>query len=165
MITAAPRPAPPSEDKRWKLVNVAMRRNGYARSALIEVLHAVQDGFGYLEPESLRFVAESLHVPLSAVYGVATFYHHFTLRPPGKHTCVVCTGTACYIKGSPKLLDHLRSTHNLQSGQTTPDGAVSLLTARCVGTCSMAPTVVFDGQVKGEVTLKQLNTQIKEWRR
>lgn len=95
----------PSEDKRWRLVNATMRRNGNASDALIETLHTVQEAFGYLDEISLRYVASSLKVPLSRVYGVATFYNFFTLKPQGQHSCVVCLGTACYIKGAPQILE------------------------------------------------------------
>ncbi|MGB9605643.1 MAG: NAD(P)H-dependent oxidoreductase subunit E, partial [Bryobacteraceae bacterium] len=127
------RAAPPSDDKRWKIVDATMRRLGYRRDALIEALHSVQEAFGYLDEESLRYVARSLRLPLSAVYGAATFYHFFTLKPPGRHTCVVCTGTACHIKGAPELLGVIEREYGVKPGQTTPDGKLSLLTARCVG--------------------------------
>ncbi len=97
-------PPLPSDDKRWKIVNGTMRKNGFARYALIETLHTVQSSFGYLDDDSIRFVANSLRVPLSQAYGVVTFYHYFSLKPPGKHTLTICAGTACYIKGSDKLV-------------------------------------------------------------
>jgi bidirectional [NiFe] hydrogenase diaphorase subunit len=150
------RPAPPSEDKRWKIVDAAMRRMGYRRDALIEALHSVQETFGYLDDDSLRYVAQSLRQPLSAVYGVATFYHFFTLKPPGKHTCVVCTGTACHIKGAPQLLEMMEREYQLKPGETTADGRLSLLTARCVGSCGLAPVVVLDRELGGKLTPEQL---------
>jgi len=85
MALTQKKPALPSEDKRWRIVNGTMRRHGFARDALIETLHTVQESFGYLDKASLRFVAESLRVPLSQAYGVATFYNLFTMKPPGKH--------------------------------------------------------------------------------
>jgi len=97
------------------------------------------------------------------VYGVATFYHLFTLKPQGEHTCVVCTGTACYIKGSPKLLAHIKERRGITDGQTTVDGKVSLLTARCIGACSMAPAVVFDGQMEGVVEPADIDQQFDGW--
>ena len=81
-----------------------MRRYGYQGHALIEALHAVQQSFGYLDEDALKFLAEALHVPPSRVYGVSTFYNFFTLKPQGVHTCVVCLGTACYVKGAEKVL-------------------------------------------------------------
>jgi bidirectional [NiFe] hydrogenase diaphorase subunit len=133
------------------MVEATMRRNGHQGHALIETLHSVQESFGYLDEEALRFVAVSLRLPLSQVYGAATFYHFFTLKPPGKHTCVVCTGTACYIKGAPGLLAAMERRFGVKPGETTPDGQISLLTARCVGSCSLAPVAVFDREVAGKL--------------
>ena len=93
------------DDPRWRRVNRLMRLHGYKPNALIETLHMVQDTFGFLEMEPLKYVAQTLQVPLSRVYAVATFYHFFTLKPPGRHTCVVCMGTACYVKGADKVLE------------------------------------------------------------
>ena len=145
-------PAPPSDDKRWKIVNATMRRNGYAEHALIEALHSVQDAFGYLDETAMRFVAGSLDLPLSKVFGVATFYHLFMLKPKGRHACVVCTGTACYIKGAGALMEDVAQTFDVRPGETTDDEALSLLSARCVGACGLAPAVVLDGDVLGKVS-------------
>lgn len=142
---------PPSDDKRWRIVLATMRRNGFRRSALIETLHSVQESFGYLDEDSLRYVAQSLKTPLSQVYGVSTFYHLFSLKPAGKHSCVVCTGTACYIKGTPKLLQKIEEQYGITPGETTADGEMSLLTARCVGSCGLAPVAVVDGEVEGNL--------------
>jgi bidirectional [NiFe] hydrogenase diaphorase subunit len=86
------------------------------------------------------------------VYGVATFYHLFSLKPVGAHTCVVCMGTACYVKGSNLVLDKLQQALKIQVGQTTADGQLSLMAARCIGACGIAPAVVFDGTVAGKQT-------------
>lgn len=150
------RPALPSDDKRWKLVNATMRRNGYAGHALIETLHSVQEAFGFLDEAAMRFVAGSLDLPLSKVYGVATFYHLFMLKPKGRHTCVVCTGTACYIKGAGGLVDTLAQRYGINPGETTADDRLSILTARCVGACGLAPAVVVDGDVLGKQSTETL---------
>lgn len=142
---------PPSDDKRWRIVNATMQRNGFDRSGLIETLHTVQESFGFLDEDSLRFVAASLSAPLSQVYGVSTFYHLFSLKPAGEHTCVVCLGTACYIKGVQTLLKEIENVYGIKPGQTTADGKLSLMTARCLGSCGLAPVVVFDGEVSGKV--------------
>ena len=124
---------------------------GRTPRGLIETLHTVQEAFGYLDEHALRYVAMSLRVPLSRAYGVATFYHFFTLKPAGEHTCVVCMGTACYIKGAPQLLERrAEQIWALLPGETTADGKVSLLTARCLGSCGLAPAVVYDQEVAGK---------------
>ena len=163
MPAYASNPSPPSDDKRWKLVDGTMRRNGHEANALIEVLHTVQETFGYLEPQALRYVALSLRVPLSKVYGVATFYHFFSMKPQGEHTCVVCTGTACYIKGAQALLDSVKAVAEIRPGETTKDNKVSLVTARCLGSCGLAPAVVFDGKVTGKIGPAEMATKIGEW--
>jgi len=162
-VTLYPMPPLPSDDKRWKIVNNAMRKNGFARHALIETLHTVQSSFGYLDDDSIRFVARSLRVPLSQAYGVATFYHYFSLKPPGKHTLTICAGTACYIKGADKLVAAAESSLGIKAGQTTADGEVSLMTARCVGACSRAPVALWDGDVAGEMASEQLIEQLERW--
>lgn len=152
-----------TEDRRWRFVNRTMRLHGHAPHALIETLHAVQEHFGYLDADALHHVAEALRVPLSRVYGVATFYHYFTLKPPGEHTCVVCKGTACYIGGASGILDAIDQNVGVKPGETTPDGKVSLLTARCLGSCGLAPAVVFDGEICGRVSSKAVLERIGKW--
>lgn len=159
----AKRPTLPSQDKRWKLVDATMRRNGYRSDALIEALHTVQECFGYLDEEALRFTALSLRVPLSKVYGVATFYNFFTLKPQGEHTCVVCMGTACYIKGATQIVEAIEQTAGVKMGETTPDGKVSMLTARCFGSCGLAPALVFDGEVAAKVEPAAAADKIRNW--
>jgi bidirectional [NiFe] hydrogenase diaphorase subunit len=152
----------PSDDKRWKIVDATARRYGREPHALIETLHTVQESFGYLDETALRFVAATLRVPLSRVYGAATFYHFFTLKPQGKHTCVVCTGTACYIKGAPALLSAIERTHGIKPGQTTPDGELSVVTARCLGSCGLAPAAVMDGTVLGKIGPTEMLARIQK---
>ena len=158
------KPPLPSEDKRWRIVNGTMRRHDFARDALIETLHTVQESFGYLDKPALKFVADSLRVPLSQAYGVATFYHYFTMKPPGKHSCMICMGTACYIKGAGALLAEAESTIGVSSGETSPDGQVSILTARCIGSCSLAPAAVMDGETMGNVDGKILRERLEGWK-
>jgi bidirectional [NiFe] hydrogenase diaphorase subunit len=152
MAVATAAHTPPSDDRRWKVVDARMRRLGYRPDALVEALHTVQDSFGFLDRQALEYVAGSLHLPPSRVYGVATFYSYFTLEPKGTHTCVVCMGTACYINGATKLLDGIDAALGIRAGQTTSDGQISLLAAHCVGACSVAPVVVIDGEVHGKST-------------
>jgi bidirectional [NiFe] hydrogenase diaphorase subunit len=160
---APPPIAAPSDDKRWRIVSTTMRRHGFAPSALIETLHSVQEAFGYLDDPSIVYVARSLKVPLSRAYGVATFYSLFRLKPQGRHACVVCMGTACYIKGGPKLLAAVERRTGIKASETTPDKAVSLLVARCLGACGIAPAAIFDGQVIGNLSPAAACDRIEEW--
>ena len=100
MPVAQVKPPLPSDDERWRIVETRMRRLGNRPDALIEALHSAQEAFGYVDDDALRFIGDTLSVPPSTVFGVATFYHYFRLEAPGEHTCVVCTGTACYINGA-----------------------------------------------------------------
>ena len=155
------KPQAPTDDKRWKIVETRMRRNGDRPAALIEALHAAQEAFGYLDTDALNYIGDTLGVPHSRVYGVATFYSFFTLKPQGEHTCVVCTGTACYINGAKDILAGLERDLHVKPKQTTEDGRISVLTARCVGSCSLAPAVIVDGEVQGKVSVNELVAQLE----
>jgi len=152
-----------SGDKRFKALDITMKRNQYRQDALIEVLHKAQESFGYLEEDVLLYVARGLKLPLSRVYGVATFYHLFSLKPSGAHSCVVCLGTACYVKGSGQVLEALEQKTGIHQGETTLDGQISLMSARCIGACGIAPAVVFDGTVAGKVKPEEALEKIKDW--
>jgi len=163
MESVSMRTAESSEDRRWRLVNRTIRMHGGTPDCLIETLHTVQEHFGYLDEEALKYVADALRVPLSRVYGVATFYHHFTLKPAGEHTCVVCQGTACYIGGAPNILKTIKQKLGIDPGETTPDGKVSLVSARCLGSCGLAPVAVFDGKVAARITPEAVLENMGSW--
>ena len=154
---------PPSDDKRWRIVDATMRRHGYAPSALIEALHSVQESFGYLDEPSLRYVSGSLGVPPSRVFGVATFYHFFSFEPRGKHRITVCLGTACFVRGVGKVLERFKETLGIAEGKTTPDGKFSIECARCMGACALAPVVVVDDKVYGNVVASDVPRILKEY--
>ena len=146
----------PSGDERYNTVERTMKRYMYEKDALLEVLHAAQETFGYLSEDLIIYISNQLNVPMSQVYGVATFYHLFTFEPLGKHNCTVCTGTACYVKGAMDLENSLSNQFNVEVGATTDDGQFSLTNARCLGSCGIAPVVVLDGKVYGKETPKSM---------
>lgn len=150
------------DDPRMKLVERAMKRLQYQPDALIEVLHTAQESFGYLSEELLHHVARQLRLPESQVLGVATFYHFFTLRPKGEHSCIVCTGTACYVKGANEIVAALEHEYGMHAGQTTADGKLSLGTARCLGNCTLAPLVTLDDRVCGPETVAGAVAKVRE---
>jgi len=152
-----------SGDKRFKILEAHMKKHQFKHDALIEVLHKAQELFGYLEDDLLLFIAYKLKLPASRVYGAATFYHFFTLKPKGKHTCVVCLGTACYVKGSDKILAAIEEKVHIKTGETTPDNQFSLLTARCIGACGIAPAVVYDGTISPRQTPATALEHLKGW--
>jgi len=156
-------PPHPSGDKRFKLLDVAIKRHQFRQDALIELLHTAQELFGYLDHDVLVYVGRAVRAPLSRVYGVATFYNFFSMKPPGEHTCVVCMGTACYVKGAGQILQALEQEHQIKAGETTEDGKVSLVTARCLGACGLAPAVVFDGEVAGKIGAGATLDRVRAW--
>ena len=159
--TATAKPA--TADKRSKMLDATMKRHQYRPDALLEVLHSAQELFGFLEDDLLRNVSRALRVPPSRVYGGATFYNFFSLKPRGAHTCVVCMGTACYVKGAAALLASLERPHGIKAGETTADGMMSLMTARCLGACGIAPAAVFDDAVEGKVTAEGAEQRVSKW--
>ncbi len=150
-------------DKRIKVLDITIKRNHYRQDALIEILHKAQEAFGYLEPDVLEYIARGLKLPLSRVYGVATFYHLFSLKPSGVHNCVVCMGTACYVKGSDRILTALEKELGIHVGETTADQQISLMSARCLGACGIAPAIVFDGTVIGKQDPETAVEKMKAW--
>ena len=149
-------------DDRYKTLEKSIKKLGYEKNTLIEVLHNAQETFGYLGLDTLKFIAKRLKLPYSKVYGVATFYNYFRLKPKGRHNIVVCLGTACYIKGSNKILETIERRYGIKADETTSDGALSILTARCFGSCSLAPVIVCDEQIKGNVSLENPLCEIEE---
>lgn len=152
----------PSGDPRFKLIDRTLKRFSYQQDALIEVLHTAQEAFGFLESDLLIYVARQLKLPPSWVYGVATFYHFFSLEPHGEHTCIVCMGTACYVKRAAEIVAALQAAYALEPGQTTPDGKLSLNVARCLGSCGLAPVLVLDGEVVARETPDTALARVRE---
>lgn len=126
------------------------------RGAVIPVLQEIQGVLGYLPRKALIFVATELSIPLAEIYSVVSFYSQFSTVPVGRHRLEVCTGTACYVKGSHQLLEELREKLNLEPGQVSPDGRLSLATTRCVGACSMAPVLKIGEELYGEFTVDKI---------
>jgi bidirectional [NiFe] hydrogenase diaphorase subunit len=144
-------------------LEVFIKKLQFKQDALIEILHKAQELFGFLEDDLLLFIAYRLKLPPSRVYGVATFYHFFTLKPKGKHTFVLCTGTACYVKGASEIQRAIECHCKTKFGETTPDGNISLVSARCVGSCGLAPVAVLDNNVAGKLTKETAVQKIKQW--
>lgn len=163
MVLLDKKTAPPSDDRRWKLVDATMRKHGYSGSALIETLHTVQESFGFISQDALEYISSSLNVPPSKVFGVATFYNLFNMKPVGKHVISLCTGTACYVKGSGEIVTFMKEQYDLVPGQTTTDGELTFMIARCVGACGLAPVMILDGTVVGKLSIDDMKKRIQEW--
>ena len=139
-----------TEEQMKKLLDCIEKNKG-DKGALMPVMHEAQNIYGYLPVEVQTVIAEKLNVPLAEVYGVATFYSQFSLNPKGKHQISVCLGTACYVKGSDKILDVLERELKIKCGECTPDGNFSIDSCRCVGACGLAPVMIIDGEVYGKL--------------
>jgi len=124
---------------------------------LIQILNEVQEKYGYI-PKTAQFaISEYLDIPMAEIFGVITFYSRFTLEPKGKYHISVCLGTACFVKGSEKILDRIKERLNLEEGKTSEDGKFSLDTTRCVGACGIAPVFTVNQEVYGHATVKKLD--------
>jgi bidirectional [NiFe] hydrogenase diaphorase subunit len=142
-----PPPVPSSiDDSRYRPVDLAIARAGASPDALIEVLHAARESVGAFDDALLAHVARALGLPPSRVYGVATFYHFFSLSPRGEHECTVCLGTVCHVKRGREILSALEGAFGVRAGGTTADGRLTLSVARCLGNCCMAPMATIDGE-------------------
>ena len=135
------------------------------RETLIPILQAVQEVFGFLPEESLDDIGKHLGIATAKVYGVATFYNQFRLKPIGKHMVRVCRGTACHVRGSKQLLEHFATELGVQPGDTTPDGEFTLETVACLGACSIAPVVTVDTDFHGAVQSRNIGKIIKQYRK
>jgi bidirectional [NiFe] hydrogenase diaphorase subunit len=144
------------------LVDKALKRSRYEQHALIEVLHVAQDIFGYLDVDILMYVARALRLPPSKVYGVATFYSLFSFEAPGAHSCMVCTGTACFVKGADEVVRDIAAEFDVVEGGTSADGRLTLTTARCIGSCSLAPMVLLDEEVLGKLGSEEIRERIRD---
>ncbi len=152
-----------SGDNRFKYLDRAIARFQYRGDALIEILHTAQELFGYLSQDILIYISQSLKLPPSKVYGVATFYHFFSLKPKGEHTVTICMGTACYVKGAGDLQVAVEHVCGCKMGETSEGGKVSIQSARCVGSCGIAPVVVYDNDVVGYETTNGITTRVQSW--
>lgn len=129
---------------------------------LIPILNDVQEKYGYIPKLAQLEISNYLDIPMAEIYGVVTFYSRFTLEPKGKYNISVCLGTACFVKGSQKILDRLKDRLKIEEGQTTKDGKFSIDTTRCVGACGIAPVFTVNNEVYGRATVKKLDEVLNQ---
>lgn len=132
-------------------------------SRLIGILHKAQNLFGYLERPVMEFIAEEMGIPTAHIWGVATFYHYFNLTPRGRHTIAVCLGTACYIKGAEKILETIKKELAVETGGTSADGLFTLAETRCLGACGLAPVIMIDDKIHGDLTPQKMRALLKQY--
>jgi len=148
------------EEKRARVVELIDDFKGQDGS-LIQILHLVQGVYGYLPLEIQQLVAERMDLPLSEVYGVSTFYSYFSMQPRGEYTIRVCMGTACYVRGSAKILKRLSEMLGVEAGSTTEDRKFTLEVVRCMGACGLAPAVMVNSEVVAQVNPDKLHRLIE----
>lgn len=129
---------------------------------LIQILNSVQEHYGYIPTRAQKEISEFLNISLAEIYGVITFYSRFTLKPKGKYNIAICLGTACFVKGSEKIMDRAKERLKINPGETTEDGRFSIEETRCVGACGLAPVFTINGEVHGNATVKSLDNAIDE---
>ena len=140
-------------------------QDGRVESHLISVLHKTQELFDYLPQDAMDQISERMEIPRAHIWGVATFYHYFNLSKPGKYVISVCLGTACYVKGAAQILETLEQNLGIKVGQTTEDGLFSIRPARCLGACGLAPVVMINNKIHGELTGKKMLAILKDLRK
>jgi len=142
-----------------------MQKHDNQKKALISILQDIQAEFNYLPKEALQAVAETLEIPLIHIIGVATFYHSFSLEPKGEHQVTVCMGTACHVRGGPKILDEFEKKLGVESGQTTEDGLFTLETVACLGCCAIGPVVVVDSDYYAQTSIRKVRAILKKYKK
>ena len=133
------------------IIDQAIAENKERPGAVMLVLNDVQGRIGHVSASMQAYIARKLNVPYGQVHGVVTFYSFFKTQPRGKHTIKFCLGTACYVAGVPQLVEKAKQMLNIDLGQTTPDGQITLEECRCVGACSQAPVIVVNEEVQGKL--------------
>ncbi len=135
----------------------------HEKDQLIMILNDVQEKYGYIPKQAQMVISQVLSIPMAEIYGVITFYSRFTLSPKGKYNISICLGTACYVKGSQKLLDRAKERLKIEPGQVTPDGKFSIDDVRCVGACGLAPVFMVNDEVYGNATVKEFDEVIDKY--
>lgn len=135
------------------------------KKALISILQDIQAEYNYLPQDSLRIVSETLGIPLIDIIGVATFYRSFSLQPRGKHLVTVCMGTACHVRGGPRILEEFEKKLGIEAGETTINGKFSLETVACLGCCAIGPVVVVDNDYHAQTNIREVDSILKRYRK
>jgi len=152
------------EVEKYKQLREFITGNRDKKGYLIPALHMAQVIFGYLSDEVQSFIAQEMNIPVSQVKGVVTFYSFFKTSPVGRHHITVCLGTACYVRGSKKILEALEEKLGIKVGETTPDRRFSMGVQRCLGACGLAPVIMIDKDVHGRMTNKKLDIILEQYK-
>jgi NADH:ubiquinone oxidoreductase subunit E len=152
-------------DSDYNKVEAIISNYGGNRDSLVSILQDIQSEYHYLPEDVLRVVARQLGLRLIQVYGVATFFKAFSLKPRGKHTVSVCLGTACHVRGAPAVLDEAKRQLGIEPSETTEDMRFTLETVNCLGACALGPIMVVDGKYHGQMSPGKIKKVLKQQRR
>ena len=144
-----------------KKLDSILEKNHRSQANLLGILQDIQAVENYLPKETLKKVAKSLDISVARVYSLATFFKSFSLKPRGKHICTVCLGTACHVRGAPKLVEKLERDFGIKAGETTKDMKLTVETVNCVGACALGPLVILDGEYHGNIGSADLDNIMK----
>ena len=162
-LSTVPAGDPVADPAKRAQIDAILEANATRPGAAMVVLNELQSRLGHVSPAMQAYVARRLHVPVSAIHGVVTFYSFFTTRPRGRHTVKLCMGTACYVGGTPQLIDKAKQLLSVSPGDTTADGAITLELCRCVGACSQAPVATVDEEVFGRLRPNKLQQLLRRY--
>ena len=147
-----------------RLLNAIIKKYDGKKEFLICILQDIQNRYEYLSRNALIHVSEKLEIPLIQIYGVATFFKAFSLTPRGGHTCTVCLGTACHVRGAEKVLDKIKRSLDIDVGETTKDMTFTLKTVNCLGACALGPMVVVDEDYHGHMTQNKVDLLLNKYK-
>jgi len=150
---------------RHELEDILRRYEHPGRDTLIPILQDVQEAEGFLSRDSIRAISDVLKLPMSKIYGVATFYNQFRFQPNGKFHVQVCRGTACHVKGSLQILEAVQRELGVKPGETTRDGMFSLEVVACIGACGLAPVIAINGEFFAKMTPERIHEVIESCRK
>jgi NADH:ubiquinone oxidoreductase subunit E len=147
-----------SETKKEELIRFINEKQGkgYYNAALMSILHRAQGIYGYISQEAIETISKNLGIPTARIWGIVTFYHYFTLTPRGKYVISVCLGTACYVKGSKRVLDKVKDILGIDLNETTVDGLFTIEAKYCLGCCGLAPVMMINEKVYEKLTTKKI---------
>lgn len=148
----------------FEKVDRILKKNGNETTALVDILHDIQNEYYYLPQDIMKRLGEKLGIPLSRIYSTATFFKAFSLEPRGRHLISICLGTACHVRGGPRIVDQTGSTLGIKAGETTDDLNFTLETVNCVGCCAIGPVMVVDGKYFGGVKAKKVGSILKKYK-
>lgn len=155
---------PDISEQMWEKINDVIIEHRDIPGSVISVLRLSQDQVGYLPLEVIDHVAEGMNLPASEVFGIATFYSLFSLKPKGKHVIKACTGTACYVKGIKEVMSHITNKHGIKEGETMEDRRFSMEGVRCLGACGLAPVLIVGEDIHGNLQSDEIIDILKDYK-